>query len=77
MCCTTIGTFEFDDRRIIGVERHRFGIAQIVEPQVQRPARRNADAIGAHRLAIGEVQRDRDLRVLVARIEDAGGLVPA
>src|SRR5262245_40790250 len=65
----------FEHRGVVGVERNRLGILEIVEPQVKRAPRRDDNAVGADRLAIGEEDRHIHVRRALAGIEDARGLV--
>src|SRR3954462_1345961 len=69
------GNVGSDDARVIRTAGDGFRVAQVVEAQVQRAARRHDQAIGTGRLAVGEIERDANLRLGVARVEDAGGLV--
>ena len=75
VCCTTIGTSDFEDRRISRCRAESARVVEIVEAQMQRAARRDRHPIGPDRLAIGEEHRDPNLRVAVAGVEDAGRLV--
>ena len=50
-------------------------IVDIIEAEVSRPPGGNDHAIGPDRLSVGEKQRDRDVCVLVPRVEDARCLV--
>lgn len=65
----------FNDRSIGCVAGYRFGIFQIVEPQMFRSPRRQKDAVRAHRFAILEIKRNRDLRILRTRIEQTRRLM--
>jgi hypothetical protein len=51
------------------------GIVEIVKAQMQGAASRNRQAVGTDRLASSEKNRDCHMRVIIARIEDAGGFV--
>src|SRR5579862_4402421 len=64
-----------EDRRIIGVARNRRGIFEVVEAKMQRAPRRHGDAIRSDRLAIGKKYRDAHMRVVIGRIQYAGGFV--
>src|ERR1043165_9249922 len=64
-----------DDGRVVGGARDRLGIGEVVEADVLRAPRRHGQAVRPGRLAIGEVDGDLDVRVGVAGVEDARGLV--
>src|SRR5262249_8310485 len=64
-----------ENRGIVGVARDRLGIVEVVETQVQRAPGSDGDAVGADRLPVGEEDGDRDMRIAVAGVDDAGGLV--
>src|SRR5690606_15752839 len=64
-----------DDAGEVRVRGHGLRRVQVVEAQVQRAARRHRYAVWPHGFAVGEVERDLDLRVAVAGIEHAGRLV--
>ena len=59
----------------IRIARDGLRIAQIVEALMQRAARRHHKAIGPDRISIGEKDGQRDMRLAVARVQYAGGLV--
>ena len=65
----------FEHRGVVGIARDRRGIVEIVKAQMQGAASRNRQAVGTDRLAISEKNRDCHMRVIIARIEDAGGFV--
>ena len=65
----------FKNRRIIGVARNDRRLFKIIEAQMQRAPRSDCNPIRADRLAIGQEYGDRDVRVPIAGIEDAGGLM--
>ena len=54
MCCTMMGSSDFEHRSIVGVARQRLRIDQIVEAKMQGAARPDGDPIGPDRLAIGK-----------------------
>jgi len=64
-----------EHRRKVGIPRHRGRFFKVVETKMQRAPRRNGHPVGADRLAAGEKERDVDMRLLVARIENARRLV--
>lgn len=64
-----------DDGGIRRVARNGFGVAQIVEPEVARSLRIDGRSIGACGRTILEVDDDLDVRALICRVQDAGGLV--
>src|SRR5690606_7993900 len=43
-----------DEAGVVGVARHRFGIGEVVEPQVRRTAGRDNHAVRPYRFAVGE-----------------------
>src|SRR5690554_1933627 len=65
----------FDQRSEVGVARQWLRILEVVEAQVQRAARGNRYPVGADRFAVGEVQGDGHVCVVVAGVEEARGLV--
>jgi hypothetical protein len=65
----------FEHRGKVGIPRHGGRFAEIVETQMQRAPRRNGHPIRADRLAIGEKDRNVDMRLVIAGIENARGLV--
>src|SRR5689334_11546559 len=65
----------FDHRGIIGIARHWGRIFEVVEAHMPRPTRRHRHAVRPDRLPVGEIDRDGDLRVRVARVEQTSGLV--
>ncbi len=65
----------FEHRRVIGIAGNRSRILEVVEAQMQRAARRNSDVVGSDRFAVREKDGDPDVRVLVAGIQQARGLV--
>src|SRR6516162_905623 len=69
------GDVGFEYRSIVGVARDRLRVVEIVEAQVQRAACGDGHAVRADRLPVGEENRDRDARVALSGIENAGGLV--
>jgi hypothetical protein len=52
-----------EDRGVVGVARHRRGILEIIEAQMERPPRAHRHIVGADRLAIGERDGDLDLGI--------------
>src|SRR5262245_32339119 len=69
------GDVGFEYRGIVGVARDRLRVVEIVEAQVQRAAGGDGHAVRADRLPVGEENRDRDARVALPGIENAGGLM--
>jgi hypothetical protein len=65
----------FEHRRIIGIARNGSGILEVVETQMKCTARRDDHMERSEGLAIREKNRDGDVRLLVAGIEDARGFV--
>ena len=65
----------FEHRGVVGVARDRLRVVEIVEAQVQRASGGDGHAVGADRLPVGEEDGDGNARVLLAGVEDAGGLV--
>ena len=63
----------FEYRGIVGVARDRLRVVEIIEAQVQRAAGGDGHAVRADRLPVGEENRDRDARVALPGIENAGG----
>ena len=64
-----------DQARVVGRERHRLGVLEVVEPQVERPPGRHRRAVRPGGLPVLEEERDLDVRVLVGDVEQARGLV--
>jgi hypothetical protein len=64
-----------EDRGIVGIARNRLRIIQIVEAQMQRVLASDGDAIRADRLPVGEKNSNGHMRVTLAGVENAGGLV--
>ena len=58
-----------------GAAWHLRRILQVVEAQVAGASCWHGDPVGTDRIAVLEVEGQRDMRVLVARIEDAAGFV--
>jgi hypothetical protein len=60
-----------DHARVVGTGRDGLGIAQVVETEMQRPARDDGHPLGASRFPILEEEGQRDVRVRVeiARVE--------
>src|SRR5262249_3646493 len=65
----------FEYRGIVGVARDRLRVVKIIEAQVQRAAGGDGHAVRADRLPAGEENGNRDARVALSGIENAGGLV--
>src|SRR5262245_35004906 len=63
-----------EHRRVVGIARDRLRILEIVEAQMKGAARRHRESID-HRLAIREINRQRDLCLLVGGVQDAGRLM--
>jgi hypothetical protein len=64
-----------EDRRIIGVARHRRWIFEIVEAQMQRAPRPDCNPIRSDGLAVGKKHRNANVRIVVSGIQYAGGFV--
>src|SRR6516164_2774216 len=65
----------FEHRGVVGVARDRLRVVEIVEAQMQRAPGGDGHAVRADRLPVGEEDGNGDARVLLAGVEDAGGLV--
>lgn len=65
----------FEHGGMVGIAWHRLRVVEIIEAQVQGAARRHRYLIRPDRFLVGEEQGDDDVRVAVAGVEDAGGLV--
>jgi hypothetical protein len=64
-----------DEHRIVRTPRDGLRVVEIVEADVAGPLRWYGDVIRADRIAVGEVDGDRDVGVLGAGVEEAGGFV--
>ena len=64
-----------DDRGVGCVARHGLRVVEVVEAQMPRSATLDRHAIGADRVAVGEIDGDLDLRRIVGRVEDASRFV--
>src|SRR5574340_151532 len=56
--------------RVIRSSRNLLGVTQLVEAQMLRSPRRHGETIRAGRLAVREVDRDRDVRIRIGRVEN-------
>src|SRR5690606_31282210 len=69
------GHVRHDDRRVGGVSLYGLRVLQVVEAQVNGPARADGHPVGSDGLPVGEEERHLDAGVFVSRVEDARGLV--
>lgn len=65
------GNVGLDDTGIIGVARYRFRIGQIVEAKVQSAAGRHRHPVRPDRLPIGKVERDLNVCIGAAGVQQA------
>jgi hypothetical protein len=65
----------FEYRRVIGVARYLLRVGKIIEPEVQGCDGRRPLRGRGRRIAVRKENRDRDVGVGIAGIQDAGGLV--
>ena len=61
-----------EHRRKVGVARNRRRFREIVKAQMQRAPGRHRNPVGADRIAVGEEDGERNMRVAAAGVEDAG-----
>jgi hypothetical protein len=69
------GHIRLEDRVVVGVARNGLRIDEVVEAQVQGPARRDRDQVWPRRRTVREIDGKDDVGIAVAGIENAGGLL--
>src|SRR5690625_5442849 len=64
-----------DQARVVGAVRDRFGVLELVEADMSSPACGYRQVVGSDGLAIGEEDRDLDVRLFRGSVQDADCLV--